>query len=145
MHECHVSLKMSSCTWLCSSSNCTQELNFQRFSFTFETLRPIFKGACLLSLCSCVWLFVTPWTVAHQAPLSMGFSRQEHWSGLLCPPPGCLPHPRIEPTSRKSPALAEGFSTTSTAWEELIWWEKVWRSQWFNTITAYLSFIQSLQ
>ena len=45
---------------------------------------------------------VTPWTVAHQAPLSMGFSRQEYWSGLPCPPPGDLPHPRIEP---KSPAL----------------------------------------
>ena len=43
---------------------------------------------------SCVWLFVTPWTVAHQAPLSMGFSRQEHWSGLPCPSPGDLPDPR---------------------------------------------------
>ena len=38
-----------------------------------------------------VWLFATPWTVAHQAPLSMGFSRQEYWSGLPCPPPGDLP------------------------------------------------------
>ena len=44
-----------------------------------------------------VWLFVTPWTVAHQAPLSMGFSRQEHWSGLPCPPPGDLPNSGIEP------------------------------------------------
>ena len=42
-------------------------------------------------------LFATPWTVAHQAPLSMGFSRQEFWSGLPCPPPGDLPNPRIEP------------------------------------------------
>ena len=46
--------------------------------------------------------FVTPWTVAHQAPLSMGFSRQKYWSGLPCPPPGDLPDPGIEP---KSPAL----------------------------------------
>ena len=41
----------------------------------------------------------TPWTVAHQAPLSIGFSRQESWSGLPCPPPGDLPDPGIEPAS----------------------------------------------
>ena len=49
-----------------------------------------------------VQLFVTPWTVAHQAPLSMGFSRQEYWSGLPFPSPGDLPNPGIEP---RSPAL----------------------------------------
>ena len=49
-------------------------------------------------------LFVTPWTVAHQAPLSMGFSRQEYWSGLPCPPPGNLLDPETEPMS---PALQE--------------------------------------
>ena len=54
-------------------------------------------SACVLSHFSCVWLFVTPWSVAHQAPLSMGFSRQEYWSGLPCPPPGDLPHPGIKP------------------------------------------------
>jgi len=52
---------------------------------------------------------VTPWTVAHQAPLSMGFSRQEHWSGLPFSPPGHLPNPGIE---RASPALAGRFLTT---------------------------------
>ena len=46
-----------------------------------------------------VRLFATSWTVAHQAPLSMGFSRQEYWSGLLCPPPGDLPDPGIKTTS----------------------------------------------
>ena len=46
-----------------------------------------------------VRLFATPWTVAHQAPLSMGFSRQEYWSGLPFPSPGYLPDPGIEPTS----------------------------------------------
>ena len=51
---------------------------------------------------SCVRLFATPWTVTYQAPLSMGFSRQEYWSGLPFPSPGDLPDPRIEP---KSPAL----------------------------------------
>ena len=46
-----------------------------------------------------IWLFATPWTVAHQAPLSMGFSRQEYWSGLPFPSPGYLPDPGIEPRS----------------------------------------------
>ena len=62
----------------------------------------------------CVWLFVTPWTVACQAHLSMRFSRQEHWSGLPCPPPGDLPNPWLEPVSLMSPELADGFFTTST-------------------------------
>ena len=48
---------------------------------------------------SCVRLFATPWTVAYQAPLSMGFSRQEYWSGLPFPSPGDLPKPGIEPGS----------------------------------------------
>ena len=49
---------------------------------------------------------MTPWTVAHQAPLSMGCSRQEYWSGVPCPPPGDLPNPGIEPLSLMSAALA---------------------------------------
>jgi len=52
-----------------------------------------------------VQLFATLWTVAHQAPPSMGFSRQEYWSGLPCPPPGDLPDPGIKPTSPASLAL----------------------------------------
>ena len=60
---------------------------------------------------------MTPWTVAHQAPLSMGLSRQEYWSGLSFPPPGGLPNPGIEPMSLTSPALAGRFFTTSAAWE----------------------------
>ena len=52
---------------------------------------------------------LTPWTVAHQAPLSMGFSRQEDWSGLPFPPPGDLPDPGVEPVS---PTLAGGFFST---------------------------------
>ena len=66
---------------------------------------------------SCVWLFVIRWTVAHQAPLSMGFSRQECWSGLPCPPPGDLPDPGIKPASLTSPALADRFFTTGATWE----------------------------
>ena len=52
-------------------------------------------------------------------PLAMKFSRQEYWSGLPCPPPGDLPYLGIEPTSLKSPALAEKFFTTSTTWNAL--------------------------
>ena len=70
--------------------------------------------ACMLSCFTCVQPFVTLWTVACQAPLSLGFSRQEYWSGLPCPPPGDLPNPGIEPAS---PALAGRFFTTSTTWE----------------------------
>ena len=54
--------------------------------------------ACVLSHLSHVWLFVTPWTVALQAPLSMGFSRWEYWSGSPCPPPGELPYPGSNPS-----------------------------------------------
>ena len=68
------------------------------------------------SLQSCPTL-CTPPCVARQAPLSMGFSRQECWSGLPCSPPGDLPDPGIEPKSLLSPALAGRFFTTSAAWE----------------------------
>ena len=81
---------------------------------------PLFKNpSCVLSCFICVRLFVTTWTVARQAPLSMGFSRQESWSGLLCPSPGDLPNPGIKPVSLTSPALAGGFFTTSPTWENL--------------------------
>ena len=60
---------------------------------------------CVLSHFSHVQLFATPWTVACQAPLSMGFSGQEYWSGLPCPPPGNLPNPEIIPTSLNSPSI----------------------------------------
>ena len=60
-----------------------------------------------------VQVFAILWTVASQAPLSMGFSKQEHWSGLPCPPPGDLPDPEMELQSSESPALAGGFFTTS--------------------------------
>ena len=73
------------------------------------------------STCACtlghVRLFVTPRTLAHQALLSMGFSRQEYWSGLPCPPPGHLPDPVIEAASFTSPALSGRFFITSATWE----------------------------
>ena len=66
---------------------------------------------------SWVWLFVTPWTVGRQAPLSMGFPSQEYWSRLPFSTPGNSPDSGIEPTSFESPALAGGFFTTGATWE----------------------------
>ena len=73
----------------------------------------------VLSRFSCVQLFSSLWSVARQAPLSMGFSRQEYWSGLSCPPPGDLPDAGIELASVMSPALTGKFFTTSADWEAL--------------------------
>ena len=78
------------------------------------------EGVCVC-VCVCVYTRVfshvqysaTPWTVAHLAPLSMSFSRQEYWSGLSFPTPGDLPNPGIEPASLVSLALAGGFFTTA--------------------------------
>ena len=74
---------------------------------------------CVLSRFSHVHLFVTLWTIAHQTPLSRGFSRQEYWGGLPWPPPGDLPNPRIEPASLMSPALAGRLFMTSATWAVL--------------------------
>ena len=94
-----------------------------RKTITFFILGPV---PLLMCPCTCVcchfsrvWLFATPWAVACQASLSMGFSRQEYWSGLLCSPPGDLPDPGIELTSLTSPVSAGGFFTISTSWEAL--------------------------
>ena len=76
-----------------------------------------FSLPCMLNHFSCVRLFATLWTVALQAPLSMGLSRQEYWSGLPCPPPRDLPDPGIELTSHYVSCNAGGFFTTSTTWE----------------------------
>ena len=72
------------------------------YSFLCYKVSPCFYLMCVCESLSHVRLFATPWTVAHQAPLSMGFSRQEYWSGLPFPSPGNLPDSGIE---RRSPAL----------------------------------------
>ena len=74
-------------------------------------------GAYVLSCFSPSCLFATLWTIAHQASLSVGFSSQEYWSGLPCPPPGELPNPGIEPLSPASPMLAGRFFTTRVTWQ----------------------------
>ena len=73
--------------------------------------------ACVRSCFGRVPLFAALRTAALQAPLCMGFSRQESWSGVPCPPPGDLPDPGTEPSSLLSPALAGGFFTTGATWE----------------------------
>ena len=74
---------------------------------------------------------VTPWTLAHQAPLSMGFSGREYWSGLPFPLPGDLLDPRMEPTSLASPALAGSFFTTAPPGKI------TQRVPWFNATQMY--------
>ena len=68
----------------------------------------VFLDSTYMRVCVCfshVWLFATQWTVALQASLSTGFSRQKHWSRLPCSPPGDRPNPKIKPTSSVAPAL----------------------------------------
>ena len=91
----------------------------------------------LLGLHVCVLSHFSPtlqflWTVTHQAPLSMGFSRQKYWSGLPCPLPGDLPDPEIEPTPLTSPALAGRLFTTGATTEK----GKDWVEEWGKEKTA---------
>ena len=92
---------------------------WSNFQTSWRCKRAIMVKDCMLNHFSHVQVFATPWTVAGQAPLSLGFSRQEHRSGLSCPSPGDLPNPGIE-LSSMSPALSDGFFITSTTWEALV-------------------------
>ena len=74
----------------------------------------------LCLLLSHVRLFVTPWPVALQAPLSLGFSQQEYWNGVIFPLPVDLPDPGIEPAFLMSLAIAGKFFSTSATWEALL-------------------------
>ena len=84
--------------------------------------------ACSVCMHSHVRLFVTPWTIAHQAPLSMGFSRQQFWTGLPCPPPGDLTPPGTEPTSPASPSLQA--DTLPLSRQENLPWLRVCETFW---------------
>ena len=94
---------------------------------------------CVLNCFSSIWLFVTPWTIARQAPLSMGFSRQKYWSGLgiFLEWSGDLPDPGIKPTSLMSPALEGGCFIMSATWENLL----IYR--WYLYLFVGLTFICS--
>ena len=91
---------------LCDFSKVTQLINEELRFYSVPFCHPAFGiHACMLSRFSRVRLFATPWTVARQAPLSVGFSRPEYWSGLPCLPPRDLPNPGVEPRSPVAPAL----------------------------------------
>ena len=96
----------SALCFLCEMFNYCTFMKFPRFFISFAVVH----------LLSWVWLLATPWTVAHQAPLSMGISRQEYWSGLPFPSPGEYSGSGSEPVS---PALADGFFTTEPAGKPL--------------------------
>ena len=80
---------------------------------------------CVLSCLSHVQLFVTSWTVAHQAPLSMRFSRQKYWSGLSCPSPGDIPHPGAEPTAPVSTTLQADSLPTEPPGKQTHWFYSI--------------------
>ena len=88
---------------------------------------------------SCVRLFATPWTIAHQAPPSMGFSRQEYWSGLPFPSPGDLPDPGIEPGS---PALQADPLTSKPAGKPLQCYSYVQYYYWGKLGEGYTGALQ---
>ena len=81
--------------------------------------------ACMLSHFGCVQLRMMLWTAACQVPLSMGFSRQVYWSGLLCPPPRNCSDPGIKPVSLMPPALAGWFFTTAPPGKPIL---SIWSS-----------------
>ena len=80
---------------LCLYGRSSELPEFSQLTPGGGTITILALPACILSHVSCVQLFATPWTVARQAPLSMGLSRQERWSGLPCPPPETLPRPGL--------------------------------------------------
>ena len=103
----------------CTESKSNLEPLWEREAFQWKQSRTETRCCCHRlqiesMICSCYLVtklcpIMTPWTGAQQAPLSIGFSRQEYWNGLPFPTPGDLPKPRIKPISLVSPALAGGF------------------------------------
>ena len=112
-HYCNFSSVANLCVTLCNPMDCSSQASLS-FSISWSLLRLVSIELVMpcnhhtLYHCGCGWVLkscptlVTPWTVARQAPLSMGFSKQEYWRGLPCPSPADLPNPGTEPGS---PAL----------------------------------------
>ena len=106
--------------WKFSICNNTGGLGerYAKWNKSENILRDASHMCVVLSCFSRVQLFATPWTVTCQAPQSMGFSRQECWSGLPFPSPGDLPNPGTEPASLISPTVTVWFFITSVTWED---------------------------
>ena len=93
---------------------------------------------CVLRWLSRVQLFATPWTVAYQASLSMGFSRQEYWHGLPFTSPGYLPHPGIKP---RSPSLQADNLPSEPPGNTISWCRKItWTLAFFSVILSFVKF-----
>ena len=95
-----------------STENYIQYLRIKQQKRIFRKRMYMWMCVRVLSHFSSIWLFVTLWTVARQAPLSLGFSRQEYWSGLPCPPPGGSSWPRDQTRVSCVSCIADGFFTT---------------------------------
>ena len=104
--------------WKCSDSYEKPIIACKRFAAKAKYCVCACVSAQLLSH---VQLFATPWSLAHQSPLSMRSFRWEYWSGLMFPPPGDLPKPRIKPASPASPALAGEFFTSEPSGKAHMW------------------------
>ena len=131
---CLASTKHILTKWIKNMSYFTYSTRNSAQNYVAAWMGGEFREECVcMCVCVCVlsrvWLFATPQTVTHQAPLSMGFSSQEYWSRLPSPSPGDLPNPGTESTSPASPALAGGFFTTSTTMDICICMtESLWSS-----------------
>ena len=114
--------------WLRSPARKHKNLNWHYCFISFEScgktvaLKETLSEFLKVKSLSCVRLFATPWTVAYQAPRSMGFSRQEYWSGLPFPFPGYLPNPEIEPGS---PALQTDALPSEPLGKPLDFWKTI--------------------
>ena len=122
LHSYYFVLSLGLCSNFTGNTSClpfSLLLEHPFLSFNWQHWALPYWGQCLLLFCvpaqlfSGVRLFASLWTVAHQAPLSMGFSRQESWSGLPCPPPGDLPNPGFESVCLMALALPSRFFTTT--------------------------------
>ena len=111
--------------WHCPSLGLEWKLTF------FSPVTTVWVRVKSLQLCPTI---ATPWTVAHQAPLLIGFSSEEHWSGFPFPSQGYLSDSGIKPVTLRSPALAAGFFITSVTWKAT--WEAVTTAD-FPTSLAY--------
>ena len=134
--SCNDSENKGDCPELKISSSVRPEISSSsdKLVWRYTEAEPWEWRCVCVSVLSLVPLFSVPWTVARQALLSMGFSRQEYWSGLPFPPRGGLLNPGVARTSLASPALAGGFFTTSATWDGLF----VYKSEIHTTWTWHL-------
>ena len=109
-------------------------LNFSLICLEISSYYCVFSNTCMCCVLRCVQLFATPWTVAHQIPLSLEFSRQEYWSRLPFLSPGDLPNLGIKP---RSPALAHGSFTIGT-WILYHWHVHIWEAPICTCVHIYV-------